>query len=66
LGRFQHHADDGLGLFAHLIDVLGQLHPSAFAAAAGVDLGLHHPPLGAGLLAEALGLVNGLIGVVGH
>ncbi len=64
--RLQHHADDGFGTLAHLFDVLGQLHPAALAAPAGMDLRLHHPPFSTGLLAKAFGLIDRLIGVVGH
>ncbi len=53
-------------LLAHLVIALGELHAAALSASAGMDLGLHHPELGTGLGGEALGGVDGLIGVVGH
>ena len=66
LGRLQHHADDVARPLLHLIEALGQFHPAALTAAPGVDLRLHHPPFGAGVVGQPFGLFHGLVGVVGH
>ncbi|MNT73263.1 hypothetical protein D3C72_2119470 [compost metagenome] len=41
--RDQLHAEDLLSQLLHIVDRLGHLHATALAAAACVDLGLHHP-----------------------
>jgi len=39
----QRHAQHALGFLAHIRDGLDDLDAAALAAAAGMDLGLHHP-----------------------
>ncbi len=46
----QLHAEDVVGVLAHFVERAGELDTTALAAAAGVDLGLHHPDLAAEIL----------------
>ena len=39
----QGHAKDALGFFLHILDGFDHLDAAALAAAAGMDLGFHHP-----------------------
>ncbi len=50
LVRLQLHAEDPARMRLHLVERLGDLDATALAAAAGVDLGFHHPPASAELL----------------
>ena len=49
-----------------LLQVFGELHPAAFAPAAGMNLGLDNVPARAGLLAQLLGGGYGFLGRVGR
>jgi hypothetical protein len=57
LVRHQVHAENLLREVAYLVQRSCDLHAAALAAAAGVDLRLHHPDLAA----ELLGCLDGLI-----
>src|SRR6185369_2212268 len=54
------HADHAARIVAHLVEGFGDLDPTAFAAAAGMDLRLHDPDLAAQLLGRLDRLVRGI------
>ena len=54
----QGHAQHALGFLLHLLDGLDHLDAAALAAAAGMDLGLHHPDRAAQFLGRRHGFFH--------